>query len=312
MSSIGTPFDGQRVLVTGANGFIGQHALARLRQTGAELCTLTRDPIKDPSALTQYHGDIRDPGFVEDAVRASNPAFIFHLCAYKSRADDVGQFAPAIQTNLVGSLNLISAATRLPGLRSIVTVGTAEEYGGNPTPFAEDMREQPVSAYSFSKLCLTQLSQLLTRVHGIPISVLRPSLAYGPGQKEDMFLPALIGTLLRGEPFNMTAGQQTRDLIYVTDVVNAMLNAATNPRAIGEVFNIGSQNPITMAELALTIEKMTGNTGLVRVGALAYRKGEVMNYWVDNQKANRLLQWAPRVTLEQGLAQTVAHYREAY
>lgn len=302
----------QRVLVTGAGGFIGRHALAELGRLGARISTLTRNPIGVSADVAQYHGDIRDAAFVSEAVGKSDPAFIFHLCAYKSRAGEIDQFAPAIETNLVGSLNLISAASRLKGLRSIVVVGTAEEYGRNPAPFIESMREQPVNAYSFSKLCLTQLSQLFSRGHGVPIAILRPTLAYGPGQKNDMFLPALIGTLLKDEPFNMTAGKQTRDYIYVTDVVDAMIKAASNPRARGEVLNIGSSRPVTMSELVLMVEKMAGRTGLVRAGALEYRAGEVMDYWVSNDKARSLLDWAPLVPLEQGLAQTIAHYRDKH
>ena len=310
MSPLRTPFQAQRVLVTGANGFIGRHVLNRLSELGADVFTLTRATINSYSNLTQFQGDIRDATFVNEAVSKAAPNFIFHLCAYKSRGGDIGDFAPAIETNLIGSLNLISAARMLPALRSIVVIGTAEEYGGNPAPFIEDMRERPVSAYSFSKLCLSQLSQLLSRVHDVPLTVLRPTLAYGPGQKEDMFLPALIGKLIRGEPFDMTAGRQTRDFIFVSDVVDAMIKAAARPSAIGEIINIGSHLPITMADLALMVEKMTGKTGLVQLGALPYRKGEVMNYWVDNDKAARLLQWSPIVTLEEGLSETIAHYRD--
>jgi len=307
-----TDFQDQRVLVTGAGGFMGLHLIETLRRSGARISTLSRSPIKVAEYTAQHLGDIRNREFVSAAVQESRPAFIFHLCAYKNRLSDLNQFSVAIDTNLTGSLNLISAASGLPDLRAIVTVGTAEEYGNNPAPFLETMREEPVSAYSFSKLCVTQLAQLLSRAHGIPITVLRPTLAYGPGQKEDMFLPALIGTLLRGETFDMSAGEQTRDFIYIDDVVDAMIKAASRPESFGQVINIGSGNPVAMSELALRVQQLLGKSGLVRAGALNYRNGEVMEYFVRAEKAHRTLGWAPKVPLELGLARTIAHYRERH
>jgi len=302
-------FRDRRVLITGASGFIGSHLSGTLRESGAVVHTLSRNAVANLPASVQQLGDLRDAKFVASAVAASAPEFIFHLAAYKNRGSDLSQFAPAIETNLLGSLNLISAASGLNHLASIVVLGTAEEYGGGNAPFGEEMREHPVSAYSLSKLCLTQLCQTLSRLHGLPLVALRPTIAYGPGQAEDMFLPALIKTLIRNEAFDMTAGMQTRDFVYVADLVGAMTKAALRPEARGEVLNIGSGNPVAIGEIALVVERMLGKSGLVRLGARDYRVGEVMNYFVANQRARDLLDWAPSVTLEKGLADTVAHYR---
>lgn len=300
----------KRILITGASGFIGRHLAEKLRTSGARVHTLTRSPVQHMPETVQHLGDIRNQQAVVSAVGKSNPEFIFHLCAYKNRLPDLGEFAPAIETNLTGTLNLVSAAKSLRQLRSIIVVGTAEEYGNNPTPFKEGMREQPVTAYSFSKLCQTQLCQTLTRLHELPIAVLRPTIAYGPGQGEDMFLPALIKKLLRNERFDMTPGMQTRDFVHVSDVVDAMLAAALCQDASGEVLNIGGGQPVPIAEVALMIEKMLGKPGLVQLGALDYRVGEIMNYCVNSDKARDLLGWKPRIALEQGLRETVDSFRD--
>jgi len=300
----------KRILITGASGFIGRHLAEKLRISGAQIHTLTRSPVRNMPETVQHLGDIRNQQAVTNAVDESNPEFIFHLCAYKNRLPDLGEFAPAIETNLTGTLNLVSAVKSLQQLRSIIVVGTAEEYGNNPTPFREGMREQPVTAYSFSKLCQTQLCQTLTRLHGLPIAVLRPTIAYGPGQGEEMFLPALIKKLLRNERFDMTAGMQTRDFVHVSDVVDAMVSAALCRDATGEILNIGGGQPLPIAKVALMIEKMLDKSGLVQLGALDYRVGEIMNYYVNSDKARDLIGWQPRIALEQGLKETVDYFRE--
>jgi len=210
---------------------------------------------------------------------------------------------------VLGSLYLLAAAAKLQTLSAMVVVGTAEEYGSNPVPFRESMREFPVSAYSYSKQSLTHLCEVLHHLHGLPAVVLRPTIAYGPGQSTDMFLPALIQSLLGDTPFPMTAGEQTRDFVFVSDVVDAMLLAATRAGVAGRILNIGGGQPVTIAALAHKVAAMTGKPGLLQLGKLPYRPGEVMAYSVDTAKARSMLGWAPQITLERGLTETIAHYR---
>ena len=171
------------------------------------------------------------------------------------------------------------------------------------------MRELPVNAYSQSKQSLTHLCEVLHHLHGLPVVILRPSIAYGPGQSTDMFLPALIRALLTDTPFAMTAGGQTRDFVYVSDVVDAMLLAATRAGVAGEILNIGSGQPVTIATLAQKVAAIIGKPELLQIGKLPYRQGEVMSYSVDAGKACALLGWAPQVGLDEGLAATIDSFR---
>lgn len=143
----------------------------------------------------------------------------------------------------------------------------------------------------------------------LPVTVLRPSVAYGPGQREDMFLPALICALLRGEPFPMTAGEQTRDFIYISDLVEALGLAGLDDATNGEVINIGGGSAIRITDLVDKVELMTQSHGMARRGAVDYRPGEAMRYLLDISKSARLLGWYPSTPLEQGLQQTVDWYR---
>lgn len=310
MAIPGNPdLNGARAFVTGASGFIGRHLVASLAAGGAVVSRLEHQHRSSASPGEVHVGDLRDAAFVARAVQACTPDVIFHLAAFKQRSARIDDFALALETNVLGSLNLFSAAATLPRLKAIVVMGTAEEYGHNVAPFVETMREQPVNAYSQSKQSLTHLCEVLYQLHRLPVVVLRPTIAYGPGQSTDMFLPALIRSLLAGVPFPMTAGGQTRDFVYVSDVVDAMQLAATREGVAGQILNIGSGQPVTIAALAHKVAAITGIPGLLQTGKLPYRPGEVMAYSVDTAKAFALLGWAPRIGLDQGLAATIEHFQ---
>jgi UDP-glucose 4-epimerase len=124
-----------------------------------------------------------------------------------------------------------------------------------------------------------------------------------------MFLPALIQSLLRGEQFKMTLGEQTRDYVYVGDLVEALLRSGTCASLDGEIINIGSGKATRIADLVDRVEALLDRGGLVRRGALAYRTGEPMEYLLDVTKARQLLQWVPQTSLDDGLRDTINWYR---
>ena len=296
---------GSRVLVTGAAGFIGRHAVASLRDAGADVFALDRfESVVAPPERTLL-ADITDATAVAAAVAEAAPAFVLHLAARKDRTSDVEDFAAMLTANAVGTSNVLAASAKLPGLRSFVTLGTAEEYGSQPCPFRESMCEEPASAYSLSKTAVSHAVRAAHRLHGVPAVELRPTLAYGPGQPPDLFLPALIEALAAGRRFPMSPGEQTRDFVFVEDLVAAMLAALVTREAAGRVINIGSGQPVTLAELARRVERLMGVEGLLGLGELPYRTGEVMDYWVDASLARDLLGWTSRVDLDEGLRLTI-------
>lgn len=302
----------QRVLVTGASGFIGYHLIAALLELKAEVSVLDRF-APDPKLNVDVHlGDMRDKAFVAGCVEKIDPDIVFHLAAYKERSASFASFYEAIDVNVIGSLNLFEAVAGLSNLRSIVVMGTAEEYGYAEPPFVEGDRELPVSAYSFSKLCVTHLCEVVKNIYNMPCVVVRPTIAYGPGQGTDMFLPALIRSVINSVPFAMTPAKQTRDFIYVTDLVEALLLAALNGNAVGQTINIGSGQPISIANVALQVERMLGKSDLIQIGAKDYRCGEIMSYCVDCSKAGKLLDWTAKVNFDEGLARTIDYYETTH
>lgn len=302
--------EGRNVLVTGAQGFIGRSLVRALTGMKAHVAAMDMAPSDDGGTqdVTAYTGDLEDRTFVDDCVRRCRPDVVFHLAAFKERSSDMADFYRAVGVNIMGSLNLFSALNDGGRVSSVVVLGTAEEYGRNESPFNEAMRERPVTAYSYSKLCVTNLCGILHSLYRLPVTVLRPTLAYGPGQDAGMFLPSLIGSLIEGRPFVMTPGEQTRDFVYITDLVDAMIRASQAEGARGEVINIGSGKPVRLLEVVAMVERLLDRTGLVKVGGREYRPDEIMDYHVDTSKAKRLIRWEPKVGLDEGVRLTIASF----
>lgn len=299
----------RRVLVTGGRGFIGHHLVPALINCGADVVTASR-AVEGNAGMTHFSVDLRDASECERVLAAARPEIIYHLAASRHRTPDIRWLREAVETNLFATVNVFSAAAKMLALQTVVVLGTGEEYGTENAPaFTEAMRETPISVYSLSKLYSTQFVQFMNRVHQVPCVVLRVSLAYGPGQDEDMFLPALIRTVAANQSFKMTAGEQTRDFIYVSDVVDALLRASKC--STGQVLNIGSGLPMSIAEVAKRAASLLNREHLIDLGALEYRTSEIMASFVDNSNARRVLGWKPRVPLEEGLEITVRAYLDS-
>ncbi len=304
------PYHGDRILITGASGFVGNNLVNQMASMGAELGLVNRSYCPDFSMHRQFVGDLIDDAFINAVISDFAPHFVFHLAVCKERALTREAFVNALDSNLKATLNLFFACRGYSDLRKLVFLSTAEEYGKTSPPFDETMRETPVSAYSFSKLCSTKLALLMSSAFQLPVVTLRVSLAYGPFQGSEMFLPELINSLLQGKEFLMTAGNQTRDFLYISDLVEAMLLAGQASGVEGHIINIGSGQPVRILDVVDMVESLIGREGLIRRGALNYRENEQIQYWMDISKAGTMLGWSPKISLKHGLGQTVTWYRE--
>lgn len=301
------------VLITGVTGFIGRHLASALHTEGVTVAGVTRNAAHAAPIENVFIGDIRDRKFAFDLVHQVRPNIVFHLAVNKSRTGKIKDFRRCLEDNLFGTMNLIEACVGEPYIQRFVSIGTCEEYGHAEPPFREEMRESPVSVYALSKTTVTYLLQTLCRAYNVPAVVLRASLAYGPGQATDMFLPALIQALLVGERFGMSGGEQTRDYIYIDDIIEAILLASTQPKAIGEVINVSSGVAVLLKEIARLAARKIGKyaENLLDIGKIDYRANEIMDYVASNQLAGDILGWRPRTTLDDGLAATVEYFRAA-
>lgn len=309
-------FAGIPVLVTGANGFIGSHLSRSLVHFHADVHIFVRKTsdrfrlcdIED--RVTVWHGDITNYSSVYNCLADVRPKVIFHLAAARDVTRDIRLLDSMFNINLTGTINLFRAVQEA-GIAPacIVNTGSSEEYGNGQTPFVESQREMPVSPYSASKVASTHLAQMVHKSLGIPVVTLRPFLAYGPGQDTDMFVPSLIRHCLEMKDFSMTSGDQTRDFVYIDDVIDAYLRAAFCNSAIGEVINVGSGIEYRIRDIAGKILQKMGDPIRLIIGAMEKRQGEADHFFCSNKKAYDVLGWSPKIGIDEGLDRTIAWIR---
>jgi UDP-glucose 4-epimerase len=306
-------FSKPHILITGAEGFVGRHLTAALLSSGASVTQLVRrgsaTAIQNKSSIEI---DLTDRKRVADAFSSRNPDFVVHLAATKSRGNIGCDFIDNYDANASMVINVIHACFNLSNFKKLIFIGTCDEYGPIPCPFVESHREAPSNAYGLGKLAATQMLGTLSRSDGFPSIILRPSVIYGPRQGTEMFLSALIQSLVAGNDFAMTAGEQYRDFVYVDDVVDAIIRALNAHEAInGKVFNIGSGQSRRINDVAVFVAKQIGQNAIehIKFGAIPYRPNEVMDYSVDITQARSVLGWQPKTSLEAGLQETVKYFK---
>ncbi len=312
----------KKVLVTGADGFIGSHLVEMLVGQGGDVRALSfynsfnnlgwLDDISCRSEVEVLSGDIRDSFFVERICR--NVDVVFHLAALI--AIPYSYVAPMsyIETNVKGTLNICEAALR-NGCKRIIHTSTSEVYGSaRHVPIDEDHPLQPQSPYSASKTGADQLALSYFYSFGLPVVVARPFNTYGPRQSLRAVIPSLIIQHLKNKEY-IEVGDltPTRDFNFVEDTCRGFIRLAETASVEGEVFNIGSNYEITVGEIAAMIGKITGCRIPVREAKERLRPGasEVRRLWCENRKITERCGFKPEVTIEAGLKRTVEWFRES-
>ncbi|MEG6522404.1 NAD(P)-dependent oxidoreductase [Desulfotomaculum sp. 1211_IL3151] len=303
----------KRVLVTGASGFIGTHLIKRLGQENVKVGAVIRSNqscIKEDNDIEIIQSDLNDFVNLQRQVHCFRPDIVYHLAGVRPQGYNWQAIQEAYEINFLGTMNLFHA---LDGLKceSVILAGSAAEYGRGPAPYQEHQGLQAVSAYGSAKAAATSLGKLCYEYFKLPVVTLRFTLIYGPGQDESFFISQLIKTLLAGQPFPMTGGEQYRDFIYVSDVVEALWLAANNPRAAGGIFNIGQGFSQPIKDVAILIATMLDCSERLEIGKMTYKKGEQFAYCVDTNLARQVLQWQPKVALMQGLKETIQWFKRS-
>lgn len=303
------------VLVTGAEGFIGSYLTRTLYKEGAIINAIVYPAnsiwrINDlVNKIKIYPVDLKNERSLRKLLLKVRPKKIFHLAADTDHSRRLSLTKEILHNNLWGTVNLLLSAAGLE-LDCFVNTGTCEEYGVNNAPFKETQRECPVSPYSASKVCATYIASMFHKSFGLPVVTLRPFLTYGPAQDKNMFIPSLIISCFKNKSFKMTEGRQTRELNYVEDVVEGFVKAAVTPQAIGEVINLGNGKEYMIMEVAKLVKRLTAAKIKLQIGAIPYRPAEVMRFYSDSRKAERILGWKAKTPLEEGLKITIEWYRK--
>jgi NAD dependent epimerase/dehydratase len=311
----------KKVLVTGAGGFIGSHLAERLVALGAQTRAFVRynaagawgwldaSPVK--SEIEVVLGDVCDRDSLERAVGGAEA--VFHLAALIAIPYSYHAPLSYVRTNVEGTLNVLLGAARA-GAGLVVHTSTSEVYGtAQSVPMSEDHPLQGQSPYSASKIGADKMAEAFHLSFGLPVVTLRPFNTYGPRQSARAVIPTMIAQALGSDSLRLGNVAPTRDFNYVTDTVEAFIRAAQTPEAVGQVINVGTGREVSVGELAKAILKMVGRDDLPVVSEAERARpdaSEVDRLCADNRRAREIIGWQPRVTLEDGLARTIAWMRE--
>lgn len=300
------------ILVTGASGFVGSHLVRRLAGTGADVHVFLRSSsgtrrLGDiPDRLTRHNADLADPSSIRAAVSRLRPRTIFHCAAWGGHPGQTDE-AAIFGTNLVGTFHLLAACAEA-GFDRFVHTGSSSEYGMKTGPMSEGDEPAPGDAYGASKAGATLWCRAIAASRKLPVVTLRLFSPYGPWDDPARLIPSVSRAFLEGRPPRLASPSGARDFVYIDDVVDGCLLAASVSSAAGEIINIGSGRQATAGEVVNLLSRLIPGSLAPSWGTIPPRPGP--SVWVaDIGKARRILGWKPKVSLEEGLRRTVEWMR---
>ena len=308
----------KKVLVTGADGFIGSHLVESLLKEGCRLKafvyynsfnswgwldTLQKEILKDIEVFT---GDVRDPNGVREAVKDVD--MVFHLAALIGIPFSYHSPDSYIDTNIKGTLNILQAC-RTYNVKKVIVTSTSEVYGtAQYVPIDEKHPLQGQSPYSASKIGSDKIAESFYRSFGTPVIIARPFNTYGPRQSARAVIPTILTQLMSGrKEIQLGSLSPTRDLTFVNDVCSGFIALAKCDEAIGKEVNIGSGTEISVGDLAKQLIELVGVNARIISDEKRKRpeKSEVERLLCDNTLIKRLTGWQPVVSLKEGLLKTI-------
>lgn len=311
-----------KVLVTGADGFIGSHLVEALLERNYEVKAFTfynsfnswgwLDTLNDgvKKEIEVFTGDIRDPNGVYEAMK--NVEQVFHLAALIAIPFSYHSPDSYIDTNIKGTLNILQAARKLETKKVLVT-STSEVYGtAQYVPIDEKHPFQGQSPYSATKIAADRLAESFYRSFNLPVVIVRPFNTYGPRQSARAVIPTIITQLLSGKKeIKLGSLLPTRDFNYVKDTVAGFISIAESENTIGQEINIATQQEISIGDLAAELIKQINPDAKIIDDKQRMRpiNSEVNRLLGSNEKIKRLTGWEPAYTFEDGIRETIEFFR---
>ena len=303
----------RRLLVIGGAGFIGTHIAKEALVRGFKVSIISKNYKSFSERLDDVEYLAIDISLEDDLLhqlRSRVFHYVINLAGYIDHSHYYDGGDKVIDVHFNGTKNIVNCINR-DNLISFVQIGSSDEYGNNPAPQSEDLRELPISPYSFAKTAATHFLQMLYITEKFPVVILRPFLVYGPGQEGNRFIPQIIHGCLNDDEFPVSQGEQLRDFCFISDIVDAVFLTFNNSDTHGEVINIASGDLISIKDIVINIQKIIG-MGKPQFGKVPYRVGENMELYANILKAKKLLNWESKVDLRFGLKETINFYRDKW
>lgn len=304
-------YQGSTVIVTGGAGAVGSNLSLALCGLGAKVIVIDNLTSGFPDNLTRdialIRGSVSDPAVIKEAF-AQKPDFLFHLAAQFANANSIDNPLTDLETNAGGTIQLLEAAKTYKGLKKFTLISSSCVYGNSNEPMTEQTPLNPGTPYAVSKLAAEQYVRIYQEQYSLPVVTLRYFNVYGPGERPGKYrnvIPNFIDRALKGLPLIITGtGDETRSFTYVDDIAHGTMTAAVSDKAEGGIFNLGSDQETKIKDLALAINRETGNSAGIEFKP---RRGwdEVTRRAVNYDLARSTFGFEPTVDLETGLKRTV-------
>lgn len=284
---------GARVLVTGGVGYLGRNLISQIIHCGCEdvhSIDLESTEEKNPN-ITFHQVNLLDSSSIAEIVAAIRPTLVYHLAANLNRSRDFSNVQQLMNVNFTGTVNILNALEDIP-YNNFIYTSTSEVYGGKAItpPFKETGDFVPASPYSMSKNCGEVALKTFSEIKEKKYTILRMFNFLGFNMPSNFFPSQLKEKLSRNEDFSMTLGEQVRDYLYLSDVIDALLLAGITEHT-NQVYNVCSGKGISIRELAEKAKTKMKSTSNIKFGALPYRNNEVWNMVGDNSKIQKKLGW---------------------
>lgn len=315
-------WNGRKVVVTGAGGFIGSHLTEELLRRGADVLAIVRYNSKGsigqlgmiPSEFLErlkiVRAELRELAALRPILEGRQ--VVFNLAAFVGIPYSFLNPQEVIENNILSTLNLLLVAKE-NGMERFIQASTSEVYGSAlKVPTSESHPYQPQSPYSASKIATDNIALSFHYSFGLPVAIVRPFNTYGPRQSARAVIPSLISQALKGGVIKVGTTSTTRDFTYVADTVQGFLQVAESERSLGQALNLGTGREISINDLARLVVQKVGTGARLEFDASRARpdKSEVQRLVADNSKVKELAGWEPTVTLERGLELTIDWIRK--
>jgi nucleoside-diphosphate-sugar epimerase len=291
-----------RILLTGANGFVGRHTLRALVARGHDVHAVARRRGDRAPGVTWHEADLLSGCAVLNAIE---PEVLVHLAWYSEHAD-IWTSSENVRW-VEASLALLQTFAAAGGRRAVMA-GTCAEYEWSRDVYPESARVRPATLYGAAKHGLQVVASAYAEQLGLELAWGRLFFLYGPHEQPRRFVPSLVLSLLRGEPARMTDGSQRRDFLHVADAGEAFA-AFADSELTGSI-NVASGQGVALSDLAGQLASSIGREELLRIGALEMRAGDPPSIVADVGRLRSELGWEPKIALEDGLSDTIAWWRE--
>lgn len=300
-----------KILVAGGSGFIGGNLIKELISLGNEVISISKNKNSKKTKIKKakyiYH-DLTKPLSNDKFKFLSDTQYVVNCSGYIDHSGFSSGGINILNNHFKSIFNLANFSINLK-VKSLIHIGSSDEYGNNNSPISESIRESPISPYALGKLTSTHYLQQCFRQGLLNTVIFRPFLVYGEGQNKNRFLPYIIDNCINNRNFKVTKGDQIRDYLYIKDFNLALIKAFNNQKAYGEVFNIASGFPISIKEVTESVKEIIGKGNPI-YGAIDYRQGESMKLYANIRKAKEILNWEPQFNFKDSLNKVINWYQE--